>query len=69
MRHPHLVDFPDITIGGFTPTEDQWTAATALAVGIVGTLLVLALWRRARKAALAGVVSIVAAVLWIRFTR
>jgi hypothetical protein len=65
---PHL-DFPDVTIGGFTPTDGQWTAATAVAVGVVGTLLLIAIWRRARKAFLVGLVTVAAAAAWIRFTR
>jgi hypothetical protein len=64
-----LIDFPDISIGGFTPTDGQWTAATAVAVGIVGMLLLIAIWRRARMAFLLGLVTVAAAAAWIRFTR
>jgi hypothetical protein len=66
---PHLIDFPDVTVGGFTPTDDQWTAALAVGVGVLGTILLLAFWRRARKAVLVGVVSVTVAALWFRFTR
>ncbi|MCX6431504.1 MAG: hypothetical protein NTX29_01520 [Actinobacteria bacterium] len=72
MHLPVLLDIPDVpdlTIGGWTPTQGQWTAAIAVAAGILGTLLLIALGRRARKALVIGVISITAAVVWIRFIR
>jgi hypothetical protein len=64
-----IPDVPDITIGGWTPTQGQWTAAIAVAAGVLGTLLLISLGRRALKVLIIGVISITAAVLWIRFTR
>ncbi len=64
-----IPDVPDITIGGWTPTQGQWTAALAVAAGVLGTLLLISLGRRARKVLVVGVVSITAAVRWIRVTR
>ena len=72
MHLPVLLDIPDVpdlTIGGWTPTQGQWTAAIAVTAGILGTLLLMALGRRARKALVVGVISITAAVLWIRVIR
>ncbi len=69
---PALVRFadpPGITILGWTPSADQWSTATAVAAGVLGALLVILLWRKARKAILVGVVGLALLILWIRYGR
>jgi hypothetical protein len=66
---PDLIDFPDVTVGGWTPTDAQWTAATAVTVGALAALLLMLAWRRTRKAVLALVISVTLLFLWIRFWR
>jgi len=63
------VDFPDLTILGWTPTHDQWVTATAVMVGAVIALLAMTLWRRARKAVLVAVVTAALLALWWRVAR
>lgn len=63
------VDFPDLTILGWTPTHDQWVTATAVMVGAVIALLAMTLWRRTRKAVLVAVVTAALLALWWRVAR
>ncbi len=63
------VDFPDVTILGWTPTHDQWVTATAVVVGAVVALLAMTLWRRTRKAVLVAVVAAALLAVWWRVAR
>lgn len=58
------VDYPDVTLLGWTPTDDQWTAAAAVAIGALAAGLVMILWRRARRAVLAAALAIAVTLAW-----
>jgi hypothetical protein len=68
LRVPAL-DPPDLTILGWTPTDDQWTAAVAVAIGAIAAVLLMAMWRRARKAVIAATLAVVLFVVWWRVLR
>jgi hypothetical protein len=58
------LDYPDLTLLGWTPTDDQWTAAVAVVIGAAGAGLVMILSRRARRAVLAGAVALAVCLAW-----
>lgn len=68
MRLPQ-VDYPDITILGWTPTHDQWTAGTAVLAGALAAVVLLALVRKTRKLVFAAVLTGIAVFVWARFLR
>ena len=69
MLTAFTIDYPDLTILGWTPTHDQWVTGTAIVVGAAAALLAMALWRRTRKAVVMAVLAAVLLVVWWRVTR
>lgn len=68
MNVRHL-DFPEISILGWTLTEQQWTAAVAVAAGALAAVVFLLLWRKARRALLGALIVAVAVFVWARYFR
>ncbi len=56
---------------GFTLTDEQSIAASAVAVGVLGAIALLVAWRKARTGLLVLVVVLALVILaaWIRFGR
>jgi hypothetical protein len=63
------VDFPDITVLGWTPTDQQWTAVIAVLAGAAAAVVFLTLWRKTRRAVLGAVVVAIAVFVWARYVR
>jgi hypothetical protein len=63
------VDFPDVTILWFTPTDQQWTAFVAILTGAAAATVFLALWRKVRRVVLGAVIAAVVVFVWARYIR
>jgi len=57
---------PDISILGWTPTAGQLTAAEAAAAGVIGALVLILLWRKARRALLLAILAVTLLIAWAR---
>jgi hypothetical protein len=60
------VDFPDVVIWGWAPTDDQWIAAIAVLAGVAGVVLLMSAFRKARRVILGFAIAIVIALMWTR---
>jgi len=63
------VDFPDVTVLGWTPTDQQWTAFVAVLVGAAAAVVFLSVMRKARKVVLGAVLTAVVVFVWARYVR
>jgi hypothetical protein len=63
------IDFPDVTVLGWAPTDEQWTAFLAVLVGAAAAVLFLSIWRKARKALLGAVLTAIVVFVWARYLR
>jgi hypothetical protein len=68
VRHP-AIDFPDVTVLGWTPTDEQWTALLAVLAGAAAALLFMALWRKARRALIAAAITAAVVYVWATYFR
>lgn len=66
---PFTLDYPDVTIWGWTPTDDQWTAGVAVLAGAAAALLLLTFVRKTRRFVLAATVTGIAVFVWVRYLR
>ena len=64
MFAPHLADLPDITVWGWTPTDEQTTAAGAVIIGIILAVGLIAASRRLGRLFIVFLVAVGAAALW-----
>jgi uncharacterized membrane protein YsdA (DUF1294 family) len=58
------IDFPAVTILGWTPTDDQWVAAIAVVAGAAGALMLMAGVRKTRKLAFGIVLALAVMLVW-----
>ena len=66
---PRVADVPDVTILGWTPSDQQWTALLAVLAGVAAALLFLTLWRKARRALIGALITAAAVFVWARYFR
>ena len=64
-----MVDEPAVTILGWSPSQEQTAVALALIAGATGAIVLMLLWRRARKAILLAATTIALLIAWIRIGR
>jgi uncharacterized membrane protein YsdA (DUF1294 family) len=58
------IDFPAVTILGWTPTDDQWVAAIAVVAGAAGALVLMAGVRKTRKLVFGIVLGLAVVLVW-----
>jgi hypothetical protein len=63
------IDFPDVTVLGWTPSDQQWTALVAVVAGAAAAVLFLAVWRKARRAVLGALITGAVVFIWARYIR
>ena len=63
MSH-RSIDFPDVTLAGWTPTDDQWAAVIAVLAGAAGVVVLLASVRKARKLVLGIALAVASVLIW-----